>query len=186
MRLACHRRGVRLASVSRSEFVLLQLISPTADYSNAPALRRRLFPDPVSAAQDDQTAGAIREDWLDFVVPQIEKQFLEAHETVRQDLEMSQPSRRNVRPSPYARQTVDVFIPAQHAAAWYSALNQARMAIHCHREETGQSDVATPPFFSELQSEFYAMIQGCLLETQLSGNNSQSAREDAAGTDDPR
>ncbi|HUF62733.1 MAG TPA: hypothetical protein VMN36_11710 [Verrucomicrobiales bacterium] len=176
MRLVRTSQGVTLASVSRAELLLLHLVAPTADFTSSPELRRRFFPDPVSFATDTDAARSIREDWVEFALPQIEQKLLEAQETVRDDLEGARPSkRRSSAPRAPAQDTVSIPIPEAHGEAWYSALNQARLALDYTKQNQPKAFhpgpepmfQGSPKFFLEIQNAFYARIQTFLLETLL-------------------
>lgn len=176
MRLLCTPQGITLASVSRTELLLLHLIAPTADFTSSPGLRRRFFPDPISSSTDEKSTRSIREDWIEFALPQIEQKLLQAHETVRLDLNAARPStRRSPAPRTPAQETVYIRIPAKHGEAWYSALNQARLAIHHRRQNPDNPAIGcaepvllgSPQLFLEIQFAFYDRIQGFLLHTLL-------------------
>lgn len=133
-------------------FALLAEI-PGRAASDDPRVGARFFPDP---AADDELV----EDWKSLVHPELQELFQSARETVRADLRSASENDG----------TRALRIPHNHADAWLSALNQARLAI---TEESGfgEKDMAAeaapnpedPREMALFQVGFYGFLQECLV-----------------------
>lgn len=107
-----HIRLTGLDPVLLDGLFALPEILPALD---RPKVRSRLLPAPTSAETEINT------DWEAHVVPELRHLFVAAAETVLRDLTLLEDPDHNLR-----RQ---LRFPAEHRAAWISALNQARLIL---------------------------------------------------------
>lgn len=103
--------------------------------------------DPISGAEDEETA-ALRDDWENFVRPDLMASSQREVEILIADLAKAEPMGSQTgsappNPDPEGNEDEDdddlffasmdpgfrIAIPADHVEAWYGALNQARLAI---------------------------------------------------------
>ena len=116
-------------------------------------------------AGNDEKAREIREDWDHYIRPGLEEEFKSAIDDVADDL-------RNIAERTKKMSTVRTLqIPAAHAEAWLSALNQARLVLgekYGLPESEDDFDPDDDPFSersqAHMQSWFYAYIQEFLIE----------------------
>ena len=80
-----------------------------------PAVHERLLTDPSNNA-------AINRDWREFVVPELEALWKASHELMAADL-------TRLETDPDQPNCARITFPESHAAAWISAINQARLAL---------------------------------------------------------
>lgn len=95
-----------------------------------PAVRERLFPNPSNQA-------SINRDWHELIAPELEALWRANHELMTADL-------GRVEKDPAHRGCWRVVFPANHAAAWLSAINQARLVI-ASRWDVTEEDMKRPP-----------------------------------------
>jgi hypothetical protein len=104
------------------------------------------------------------EDWREFVVPDLREAFHDELTEVGAAIESAVHQAEN---GPGA-----IWIGQKEAFPWYSALNQARLALE-DAHHFGQQETIDPTGFDEarksafLRSRFYCAIQGLLLEFVL-------------------
>jgi len=96
------------------QWVLARVPDLLAD-QQPPAVRERLLPKPSSVA-------AINRDWQELVVPELEALWKSNNELMAADL-----ARREADPDQPG--CARVTFPETHAAAWMSAINQARLIL---------------------------------------------------------
>ena len=94
-----------------------------------PAVHERLFPNPSNQA-------AINRDWRELIAPELEALWRANHELMASDL-------GRVEKDPAHRRCWRVAFPANHAAAWLSALNQARLVM-ASRWDVTEKDMTRP------------------------------------------
>lgn len=107
----------------------------------------------------------ISEDWMEFVVPDLEKQFATSLEKVREVMAKAAEDCDGG--------TGSLWITRELGYDWYSSLNQARLAIEARyafgnapkKEALDSGDPAKQSAY--YRSQFYGAVQGLLLEHVL-------------------
>ena len=99
---------------------------------DSPAARARLLPDPTQA---DEKANS---EWQRLMAPELRHLFVSAGETIARDLTSVTPDDRD-------QQFLAVTFPIEHAAAWMSALNQARLILG-ELHEVSDEDMSAADF----------------------------------------
>jgi hypothetical protein len=118
----------QLSDMDEVHVELLRQAADDASMTDCPEGRQRLFPSPV--AEDQQLReGEFLEDWSEFVTGELDTQFAEDVGTLLADLdgvEMLHAVDEETMPldSRYL-----VRVPLEHASAWFSTLNQARLML---------------------------------------------------------
>jgi hypothetical protein len=137
---------------------LLRQIPTSAKPEGAPAAEDRLFSRPAAAGEAESCA-----EWKLYVEPELRRLFQTANETVAADLEQL-----NGNEKPFANRTLR--IPATHADAWLSALNQARLVIAAKNDFTDgelcdhyRSPIGSRRDLSLFQVNFYGFLQEFIL-----------------------
>ncbi len=137
---------------------LLRQIPASTSSEGVLAAEERLFSRPADAAETESCA-----EWKLYVEPELRRLFHTATETVVADLEQL-----NSEGKPFADRTLR--IPARHADAWLSALNQARLVIAAKNDfsERELSDHYRSPIGSRrdlslFQVNFYGFLQEFIL-----------------------
>ena len=178
-----------MGNLNAGELRLLQQLPVAADPGDCQRAQDRLFPPPLIDPSEDPELAA---DWQAYVTSALIERFQSDIETIRGDL-------RRVRPDQEAQEAQEaqgdsdeeffrVQIFDEHAEAWYSGLNQARLVLsakfNLHPEEAeGQGSfrhVELPEpaasladlesrWLANIQSQFYAAIQEWLVQCVLSG-----------------
>lgn len=138
--------GKSLVLVELEPFVILLLreLPAAADPGDHPAARARLFPAPSGAPGEDE----FREDWRQFIEPDLAHVFLTARETVEEDLKsLDRQAPRSLifgagrpGPAPYEATRAALTLPRAHLEAWLSVLNQARLVLGA-RHHIGEGDI---------------------------------------------
>jgi hypothetical protein len=108
-------KHLRLAGIPPAVADSLQQLATILAQRDTPAARRRLHPPPTA----DAPANA---EWDSLITPDLRHLFVSAGETVTRDL-------TGLEPDPAMRAALRVTFPAEHLAAWMSALNQARLIL---------------------------------------------------------
>lgn len=114
--------------ISDLDEVHIQLIRQAADdasIGDSPEGRARLFPQPVSQ-KDEIREGEFLEDWNEFVTEDLETQFASDVGVVLSDLDNAVPQRSTKEST---KRSLRLDIPLEHASAWFSTLNQARLIL---------------------------------------------------------
>ncbi len=184
MRMRRERSGSLALTGLEPFFVqLLRHVAEAADPGEEPAANARLF----SAPARGEALAEIRDDWAEYVQPELRLLFESARTTVQRDLarmkaELSAPKEDDPElgaPQPTFRLT----IPTKHFDAWLNALNQARLAIGARYNfsEADMSDRPRFPLASErdyrlFQMDFYGYIQEHIL---MQMENLAEAKEEA-------
>jgi Domain of unknown function (DUF2017) len=137
---------------------LLRQIPASASPGGIAAAEQRLFSLPTSANEKEICA-----EWKAYVEPELRRLFQSATETVAGDLEQLDGNEKSL-----ANRTLR--IPAKHADAWLSALNQARLVIAAKNNftETELGDHFRSPIGSRrdlslFQINFYGFLQEFIL-----------------------
>lgn len=115
----------RISDLDDTHLDLIRQAAEDASIGDSPEGRARLFPSPVPK-KDQLREGEFLEDWGDFVADDLETQFAGDVGTVLADLDNAVPQ-RSTKETPERRLRLDV--PLEHAQAWFSALNQARLML---------------------------------------------------------
>ena len=137
---------------------LLRQIPASVSTDGAPAAGRRIFSPPANDKETELCA-----EWKMYVEPELRRLFQTATETVGTDLEQLNGNEKNL-----ANRTLR--IPAKHADAWLSALNQARLVIAAKNNFTElelndhlRSPIASRRDLSLFQVNFYGFLQEFIL-----------------------
>jgi hypothetical protein len=127
MRLSLQKeKGVwRISDLDDTHLDLIRQAAEDASIADSPEGRARLFPSPVPK-KDELREGEFLEDWTDFVTDDLETEFAGDVGTLLADLDSAVPQ-RSTKETPERRLRLDV--PLEHAQAWFSALNQARLML---------------------------------------------------------
>jgi Domain of unknown function (DUF2017) len=136
---------------------LLRQIPASTSPDGEPAAEQRLFSSPNGREPE------LSAEWKAYVEPELRRLFQSATETVATDLEQLNGNEKSL-----ANRTLR--IPAKHADAWLSALNQARLVIAAKNNftETELSDHFRSPIGSRrdlslFQINFYGFLQEFIL-----------------------
>jgi hypothetical protein len=137
---------------------LLRQIPASTKPEGSIEAEQRLFSAP--AAKDEKESCA---EWKLYVEPELRKLFQTATETVAADLEQLNGNERT-----FANRTLR--IPAGHADAWLSALNQARLVIAAKYDfadselcDHYRSPIGSRRDLSLFQVNFYGFLQEFIL-----------------------
>ncbi len=127
MRLTLQKeKGIwRINDLDEIHLDLIRRAAEDASIADSPEGRARLFPSPVPK-ENELREGEFLEDWNDFVTDDLETQFAGDVGTILSDLDTAVPQ-RSTKDVPGRRLRLDV--PLEHAPAWFSALNQARLML---------------------------------------------------------
>lgn len=127
MRLTLQKeKGVwRLSDLDQMHLELIRQAAEDASMTDCAEGRARLFPTPVPK-KDELREGEFLEDWNEYVTDDLENQFAGDVGTVLADLDNVVPQ-RTMKGTTEPRLRLDV--PLEHAQAWFSALNQARLML---------------------------------------------------------
>ncbi|RBP38534.1 uncharacterized protein DUF2017 [Roseimicrobium gellanilyticum] len=171
------RESWRMSDLDDFHLHLLRQVAEDASVADE-AAHKRLFPPPIRAAQNDDDDEFL-EDWKDFVADELEQQFAGDVGTVLADLDNVR-QHRGIKEGQEPRHLLE--IPLDHARAWFSALNQARLMLdqkfNLHpggenefrlfvtEEESGGIDVKDR-LAVYMRYEFYAAIQEWLVQRAM-------------------
>jgi hypothetical protein len=108
-------KHIRISGIDPLLAHCLQQLPEILEQRDAPTARDRLFPLPTTA--DRKT----NDDWQQNVTPELRHLFASAGEIVLRDLTALSP--------PAGASRRHLTFPAEHANAWLSALNQARLIL---------------------------------------------------------
>lgn len=175
------------AGVWRLEHIrpdIFQCIRQAADdaTSDSEAARERLHPKPV-AGDDEIIEAELVQDWREIVSPELEHQFATDVGTMMADLDAV---REEEGRDDEGKPLLSLDVPIAHAAAWFSALNQARLMLDqrhgLHTAETQSAlerfdadQIADPAeagrlrliFIARARYEFFSAIQEWLVRNLL-------------------
>jgi hypothetical protein len=137
---------------------LLRQIPASANPEGVPAAEERLFSLPTNGKEPEICA-----EWKLYVEPELRRLFQTATETVAADLEQLNGNEKQ-----FANRTLR--IPSNHADAWLSALNQARLVIAAKNHFTDgelsdqfRSPIGSRRDLSLFQVNFYGFLQEFML-----------------------
>ena len=137
---------------------LLRQIPASANPDGVQAAKQRLFSPPSNGKQTELCA-----EWRIYVEPELRRLFQTATETVVADLQQLNGNEKS-----FANRTLR--IPAKHADAWLSALNQARLVIAAKNNFTEnelndhfRSPIGSRRDLSLFQVNFYGFLQEFIL-----------------------
>ena len=151
----CRRKdGLELSELDPFLAELLRQLPASTSPENSPAAQGRLFSPPAN-----ETEKEIRAEWKVYVQPELQRLFQSATETVAADLQQLSGNEKT-----FANR--NLFIPAIHADAWLSALNQARLIIAARNNFTDRelgdnyrSPIGSRRDLSLFQVNFYGFLQ---------------------------
>jgi len=155
----CRRRNqIEVSELDPFLAELLRQIPASANPEGAPAAEERIFSSPTNG-----TEAEFRAEWKTYVEPELRRLFQTATQTVAADLEQLNGNEKSL-----ANRTLR--IPTKPAAAWLSALNQARLVIAAKNDftETELNDHLHSPIGSRrdlslFQVNFYGFLQEFIL-----------------------
>jgi hypothetical protein len=137
---------------------LLRQIPASTNPEDSVDAEQRLVSRPAAKGERESCA-----EWKLYVEPELRKLFRTATETVAADLEQLDGNERT-----FANRTLR--IPAKHADAWLSALNQARLVIAAKNNFTDgelcdhyRSPIGSRRDLSLFQVNFYGFLQEFIL-----------------------
>ena len=137
---------------------LLRQIPASANTEGAPAAEQRIFAPPANGKESELCA-----EWKMYVQPELRRLFQTATQTVGADLEQLNGNEKSL-----ANHTLR--IPTEHADAWLSALNQARLVIATKNNFTElelndhlRSPIGSRRDLSLFQVNFYGFLQEFIL-----------------------
>jgi len=143
---------------------LLRQIPASTSPEGTPAAEQRLFSRPAGKSEEESCA-----EWKLYVEPELRRLFQTATETVAADLQQLNGNERT-----FANCTLR--IPTQHADAWLSALNQARLVIAAKYNFTDgelcdhyRSPIGSRRDLSLFQVNFYGFLQEFILREMFGG-----------------
>lgn len=152
---------------------LLYHISDDANRDEDVEISQRLFPKAFEASENHE---AWEKDWREYIVPDLSSEFEDHLDEVLADLNLLELQIDEVHPDV---QCYELKIPVEHGQAWYSSLNQARLALEVRYhfsllkedldwENMPEVDEEEEPAVTErltayMRYEFYALIQEWLL-----------------------
>ncbi len=176
MRLIVQKeKGIwRISDLDEEHIELIRQAAEDASIGDSPEGRARLFPRPVSE-KDELREGEFLEDWTEFVTDDLETQFASDVGVILDDLDNAVPQ-RSTKENAEPRLRLDV--PLDHAGAWFSALNQARLMLDQKYKLHPDGDGEFVPVLKEeedsgidmherlevfMRYEFYAALQEWLV-----------------------
>jgi hypothetical protein len=158
MEICWRKNGLEISELDPFLAELLRQIPSSTKPGGVRAAEDRLFSRPTTPDEADTCV-----EWKLYVEPELRRFFQTATETVAQDLEQL-----NGKEKPFANRTLR--IPADHADAWLSALNQARLVIAAKSEFTEselcdhyRSPIGSRRDLSLFQVNFYGFLQEFIL-----------------------
>jgi hypothetical protein len=155
----CRRKdGLEISELDPFLAELLRQIPASSSIENSPAAKRRIFSAPAGDEHKEICA-----EWKLYVLPELERLFRSATETVAADLEQLSGNEKT-----FANRSL--LIPTKHADAWLNALNQARLTIAARNDfsdgELGdnyRSPIGSRRDLSLFQVNFYGFLQEFIL-----------------------
>jgi hypothetical protein len=113
---AVDEKNIRISGIDPLLAVCLQELPQILELRDKPSVHPRLFPSPTI-----NDAAANRE-WQESIEPDLRHLFVSAGEIVARDL-------TRMKSNPQNPDLRSITLPAEHLAAWMSALNQARLIL---------------------------------------------------------
>lgn len=167
----CRRNdGLEISELDPFLAELLRQLPASTSPENSPAAQSRLFSPPAGESEKEICA-----EWKVYVKPELQRLFRSATETVAADLQQLSGDEKT-----FANRSL--FIPANHADAWLSALNQARLIIAARNEFTDgelsdnyRSPIGSRRDLSLFQVNFYGFLQEFILRELIEWPENSSA-----------
>ena len=164
----------QLSDMEEVHVELLRQAADDASMTDFPEGRQRLFQKPVPE-KDVLPEGEFLEDWNEYVTEEMENQFAEDVGTLLADLDNTD-VHHSAEEEPVEPRFL-VKVPMEHASAWFSALNQARLMLdqrfnlhpdgqHLELELNSEEPGFIPQherLAAYMRYEFYALIQEWLV-----------------------
>ena len=158
MEIRRRKNQIEIAELDPFLAELLRQIPACANPEGAPAAEERIFSLPSNGSETELCS-----EWKTYVEPELRRLFQTATQTVAADLEQLNGNEKNL-----ANRTLR--IPAKHADAWLSALNQARLVIAAKNRFTENelndhlhSPIGSRRDLSLFQVNFYGFLQEFIL-----------------------
>jgi len=158
MEICRHNDHIEISELDPFLAELLRQIPASASPDGVSAAEQRLFSSPANRKETELCA-----EWKVYVEPELRRLFQSATETVAADLEQLNGNEKSL-----ANRTLR--IPAKHADAWLSALNQARLVIAAKNNFTEgelgdhlRSPIGSRRDLSLFQINFYGFLQEFIL-----------------------
>jgi hypothetical protein len=158
MEITRHKDFLELSELDPFLAELLRQVPASAKAEGDPAAEARIYSRPCFSAQDE-----LCNEWKAYVKPELRRLFQTATETVASDLAQLDGNEKA-----FANRTLK--IPAAHAEAWLSALNQARLVIAAKNDFTEgelsdhcRSPIGSRRDLSLFQVNFYGFLQEFIL-----------------------
>ena len=148
-------KHLRIDGIDSLLGMCLQELPAILEKRDSPAVRQRIFPNPSSDAKANN-------DWQQHVTPELRHLFVSAGETVVRDLT--------------GLDAGTLKFQAEHANAWMSALNQARLILgELHHitdadMEAGDLDPRDPKQRAVLLIHIYGMLLQLFVEHEQQGS----------------
>ena len=162
MEISREDEALRISDLDPFLAELLRQIPGSANPEGTPTAEARLFVEPSSEKE-------ICAEWKSYVEPELRRLFRSATETVAADLAQLNGNEKSLR-------NRSLRIPFEHADAWLSALNQARLVIAEKYKFSDEelSDHDRSPIGSRrdlglFQVNFYGFLQEFILREMESG-----------------
>jgi len=155
----CRRKNhIEISELDPFLAELLRQIPASTSPDGVPAAEKRIFSPPTNGKESEFCA-----EWKVYVEPELRRLFETATETVTADLQQLNGNEKSL-----ANRTLR--IPAKHADAWLSALNQARLVIAAKNDFTEnelsdhfRSPIGSRRDLSLFQINFYGFLQEFIL-----------------------
>jgi hypothetical protein len=158
MEICCRNNHIEISELDPFLAELLRQIPASANPDGVQSAEQRLFSPPSNGKQTELCA-----EWRMYVEPELRRLFQTATETVAADLQQLNGNEKS-----FANRTLR--IPAKHADAWLSALNQARLVIAAKNNFTEnelndhfRSPIGSRRDLSLFQVNFYGFLQEFIL-----------------------
>ncbi len=125
----------RLSEIREFHFDFMRMAADDASLGDFPEGRKRLYPPPLAAKEAYQEEEFIG-DWKEYVSSDLEMQFASDVGTFLSDLDEAQMTGTS---EETGERLFLVNIPLDHASAWYSTFNHARLMLdqkhHIHPDD---------------------------------------------------
>jgi hypothetical protein len=158
MEICRHNDHIEISELDPFLAEILRQIPASGSPDGVAAAEQRLFSSPSNRKETELCA-----EWKMYVEPELRRLFQSATETVAADLEQLNGNEKSL-----ANRTLR--IPAKHADAWLSALNQARLVIAAKNSFTEselgdhfRSPIGSRRDLSLFQINFYGFLQEFIL-----------------------
>ncbi len=158
MEICRHNDHIEISELDPFLAEILRQIPASGSPDGVAAAEQRLFSSPSNRKETELCA-----EWKMYVEPELRRLLQSATETVAADLEQLNGNEKSL-----ANRTLR--IPAKHADAWLSALNQARLVIAAKNSFTEselgdhfRSPIGSRRDLSLFQINFYGFLQEFIL-----------------------